>query len=244
MLKSLLLTSALLLGCASDPVADRGDVAKPAEAPPAVVHHGQIRDIMQGDWQSNAALAERLDGPRVLALGALSELRGELLSVQGVTWLAYPTETALPRVVRTTMPDEDATLLVMAEVARWREQTLAADIAADAFETELRTLARSQGVDVTQPFPFMIRGRLRSVTWHVIDGTRVQPGMRPDQNAQHGTAVDAEGSVIGFYSDSHQGVFTMMGSNVHMHVVLDDGTVVGHVQALDLVRGTTVSFPE
>ncbi len=110
-------------------------------------------------------------------------------------------------------------------------------------EQQIAALAQQAGVDVSQPFPFLIQGRLRAVHWHVIDGTRVVPGASHDENAQKGVLDDAEATVVGFYSSQHQGVFTMHGQNTHMHVFAPEAGVAGHVTSLEVPAGSSLSFP-
>jgi acetolactate decarboxylase len=158
--------------------------------------------------------------------------------------LAYPTQQLLPRVVAAgSSSDESAALLVVAEVPRWNEVRLRAEVAAAELEAVIRKAAESHGVDVSKPFPFLLVGGFRMLEWHVADGTRVEPGMAPDVNAQHGTIAEGDGTIVGFYSTQHQGVFTMMGQNLHMHVITHDSSILGHVRSADLAAGSTLLLP-
>lgn len=213
---------------------------------PEVRWYGNLKSVFGGDWSAATTLHAAVPEPTAYALGALSELRGEFLVLGGNAMLVYPTETELPRVVgghHGHGTDETATLLVAADVPVWREFAVAQDVPSLDLEGWIRTTAETQGVDMSKPFPFLLRGTFRDVEWHVADGTRVLPGMRPDTNAQHGTITEGEGTVVGFYSTAHQGVFTMMGENTHMHIVLADHSVLGHVRVLDVVSGSVLSLP-
>lgn len=250
MRNTLLLVGILLASCGSvskNEVHETGrSTGQQAPLPNVeVTWRGELKSVFAGDWTSKATLQDALAGPNAYGLGALSELRGEFLVSGGRVMLAYPTPEALPKVVAQHAGSaETATLLVGAEVARWRETTLEQDVSSDLLEETVRASAVAAGLDVSKPFPFLLRGVFRKAEWHVADGTRVQPGMRPDQDAQHGTIEEAEGTIVGFYSTQHQGVFTMMGQNTHMHVALDDHSVVGHVRALEVAKGTVLSLPE
>jgi len=231
-------TMVLLSACSSDE-------KRPAPPPSDLVevrNYGEIRTIFQGDWSASAGLDEKLSGDSY-AVGALSELRGEFAVLGGDVWLAYPTTEALPEVRQPAETDEQAALLVVADVPSWKRTTLDEDVGAEELDSVLTEIAATAGVDVSAPFPFTVEGALRNVGWHVADGTRVKPGDPPDKDAQHGAVGEAEGTVVGFYSTKHQGVFTMMGQNTHMHVVLSDNSVVGHVRSLDVTAGAVVSVP-
>lgn len=229
---------------------DGGETARePEDGPvsaPEVRWYGNLKSVFGGNWTAATSLKDAAPATTTYALGALSELRGELLVIRGNAMLVYPTETELPRVVAAHHghgADETATLLVAADVPTWREVPVAMDVPSTGVEAWIRATAEALGVDVSKPFPFLLQGRFRDVGWHVADGTRVQPGMRPDTNAQHGTIIEGDGTVVGFYSTEHQGVFTMMGENTHMHIVLADHSVLGHVRALDVVSGSVLSLP-
>ncbi|HTU61571.1 MAG TPA: acetolactate decarboxylase [Polyangiales bacterium] len=214
--------------------------------PPQVRWYGNLKSVFAGNWDAATSLSEAVPERSAYALGALSDLRGEFLVIRGNAMLVYPTESKLPRVVAAHHGhgiDETATLLVAADVSTWREFPIATDVPSNNIEAWLRATAQAQGVDVSKPFPFLLQGRFRNVGWHVADGTRVLPGMRPDTNAQHGTIAEGDGTIVGFYSTEHQGIFTMMGENTHMHIVLGDHSVLGHVRALDVVSGGVLSLP-
>jgi acetolactate decarboxylase len=251
------LIAVLLLACDSSespapqavPDAPSGDAAAITDAaaqPPAVEvkWFGSLKTIFAGDWSTSIALRDVVATTDAYALGALSDLRGEFLVIGGKVMLVYPTEMSLPRVVAEHGgSSETATLLVTAEVPQWREFTFEADVPGDGLEGAILAKAEANGVDVAKPFPFLLQGVLRDVEWHVADGMRVEPGMRPDANAQHGALAETEGTVVGFYSTEHQGVFTMMGQNSHMHVVTSDHSVVGHVRTLAVSAGCVLSLP-
>lgn len=227
-----------------DDDAQPGELSDAAASAPEVRWYGNLKSVFGGDWTAVTALNDALPGPNAYGLGALSELRGEFLVVGGRAMLVYPTETALPRVVASHHgSSETATLLVAADVPSWREFPITMDVPSTDLDGWIRAAAEAEDVDVSKPFPFLLRGVFRNVGWHVADGTRVQPGMRPDTNAQHGTIAEGDGTVVGFYSTQHQGVFTMMGENTHMHIVLSDHAVLGHVRMLDIASDSVLSLP-
>jgi alpha-acetolactate decarboxylase len=59
-----------------------------------------------------------------------------------------------------------------------------------------------------------------------------------------GTLAEASGTLVGFFSKTHQGVFTHLGSNTHLHVVAPDAKVSGHVDAVTVPAGVEIGFPE
>jgi hypothetical protein len=54
-----------------------------------------------------------------------------------------------------------------------------------------------------------------------------------------------EATLVGFWSSEHQGTFTPMGSNIHVHFQTTDNKLSGHVQGLDLAAsGMTFCLPK
>jgi hypothetical protein len=230
--------ASLLLACSS---AKNGPPSTPALSI-EVEHYGKLSAIFGGDWSASASLGSKVSADSY-ALGALSDLRGEFAVINGGVWLSYPTPTALPGVQHPSQSNEQAALLVVSDVRSWKDTKLSDDFVAATLEAELTRIAGVSGVDTSKPFPFMIRGTLRKVGWHVADGTRVKPGDPPDKDAQQGMVAEGDGTIVGFYSMKDQGVFTMMGQNTHMHVVFTDQSVVGHVRTVDVAAGAVLSVP-
>ncbi len=239
--------SAALLAGGPTPAAEKAQAAEMAQ--PAVQVHGSLRAIMHGGETGAAVrLADLLPDETLFALGALSGLRGEVTIVGGQAWLAYPEGQDGLRHVMGTTSEEEAALLVASRVTGWAEARLEEAAAAADLDQRLEDLAAAAGLPTGAPFAFLVEGALADLHWHVIDGTRLAPGA--GGHAAHrdaavtGEAASAEGTLIGFYSRSHQGVFTHMGSRIHMHVVLSDGSVSGHVDAVTLPAGTVVRLAE
>jgi acetolactate decarboxylase len=51
-------------------------------------------------------------------------------------------------------------------------------------------------------------------------------------------------TLVGFWSNQHQGVFTPMGTNMHAHFQTLDNKVSGHVQGLKLAHDMTLGLPK
>ena len=51
-------------------------------------------------------------------------------------------------------------------------------------------------------------------------------------------------TLVGFWSNQHQGIFTPMDTNMHVHFQTADNTASGHVQGLDLAEGMRLGLPK
>ena len=70
--------------------------------------------------------------------------------------------------------------------------------------------------------------------------------MAAHQKIQIGFEIhEQDAALIGFWPDKHYGVFTPMGSNVHIHFQTANNDKSGHVQGLDLGQGgMTLRLPQ
>lgn len=221
--------------------------AEPARAPTEVRAYGALREIMhEGKTEAHAELASLPEGRHTYALGALSELRGEVTVLDGTVWLAYPNDDGTARIRAEKTSGERATLFVSAQVERWRSVRLERDLTPAEFDARFEALAAARGVDTGKPFPFRIDGTFRDLQWHVVDGRKLAGGGHADhvRSAVRGTLAEASGTLVGFFSKAHQGVFTHAGSNSHLHVVAPGAKVSGHVDAVVVPAGAEVGFPE
>lgn len=216
----------------------------PAEA--EVRSFGSLRAILhEGQTGPAVRIGDVVPGPRAFGVGALSELRGEVAVIDDAIWTSYPRDDGTID-VRPAGAEEQAALFVVASVAQWQEATLDADVPDGEIDARIEALLRERGLDAEDAIPVQVRGSFRDLSWHVIDGRKLTPG---GGHADHirasvsGTLPTAEGTLVGFFSKHHHGVFTHMGSNTHFHVVLPDRPLTGHVDGVTLARGARVLLP-
>ncbi|KYF73616.1 hypothetical protein BE15_33295 [Sorangium cellulosum] len=223
--------------------------AGPAPSAPAaasVRSFGALRAIMhEGQTGPAVRIGDVVPGPHAFGVGALSELRGEVTVVDDAIWTSYARDDGTLD-VRAAGAEEHAALFVVASVARWQEATLDADVPDGQIDARVEALLRERGLDAEGAVPVQVRGSFRDLSWHVIDGRKLAPG---GGHADHvrasvsGTLPAAEGTLVGFFSKRHHGVFTHMGSNTHFHVVLPERQLMGHVDSVTLARGARVLLP-
>lgn len=209
--------------------------------------YGQLRAMMHEGKTDPVVTLRDVQQPHSYALGALSGLRGEVTILSGSAWLGYPGDGDTTRVEQVASSPETAALLVAAEVPKWRDVPVAADIAWSTIDKDVEALAKQAGVDVEQPFPVLIEGELFDLKWHVIDGRRAAPG--PSSHEQHmqmaakGGATSTRGTLLGFFSKQHQGIFTHHGENTHFHFVDVEQKLTGHVDAVSVKKGAVLKVP-
>jgi acetolactate decarboxylase len=217
-----------------------------AQPPPAVEVRvaGEMRRVMRdGDLRATIDLRELAAKPHLCALGPLEGLRGEVTVWDGVPSIATVRGGAI-EVTRSF--DVKAAFLVYVQVASWQEVPIPPDVVDDEhLERFVATAAAAHGVAPGRPFPFSARATASAAGFHVVDKTDDSPHTMEQHDAikVRFALADTRVRLVGFHSDRHHGVFTHHGTNVHIHVLTDDGRQSGHLDSIRLAPGGTLLLP-
>ncbi len=235
----------LLLGCFGGN--DAEPLTKLHSDKDGVQVHGALRAMFhQGRTDTMVTLDTLLPNPNLYAVGALTDLSGEITIIAGRAVLSYPDGES----TRAETPAESnaaATLLISTAVPAWQSVTTGQPIRFEEIDDAISKLAAAAGMNLDTRFPFLLEGEFEELQWHVIDGTRLAKNAK-SHKAHLAAAVQvrqelAKAVLIGFYSKSDQGVFTHMGSRTHIHCVTGKPATTGHVDHVIIPAGTTVKFP-
>ncbi len=205
---------------------------------------GALRAMMhEGKTSAAVQLTDVSPGPHTYAVGALSELRGEVTIVDDRVWLSYPDGSTHLTTVGAP-GDEGAALLVAAQVESWEWVVVEREMTLDALAEDLARHAVER--KLTEPFVFRIDALFPRLELHVVDGSKIKPGTSPAEH--HAAAVqlgstNVPATLVGFYSTQHAGVFTHHGEATHIHAVLADPLVTGHVDGGVVPEGAILKLP-
>ena len=235
----LLALSPILFACAG---------TRHAPAPEGEVQvDGTLRGMIhEGKTGPVVKLEGLLPDPALYAVGALAGMAGEVTIVAGKPYLSYG-QGSDARVETSETTAAAAALLVRARVPSWKTVTTTQTIGFDKLDEEIGKLAASAGLDLGTRIPFVIEGRVRTLEWHVLNGPPAA-GAEADHDAHLKNAVQlrlpsTSATLVGFYSEKDEGVFTHMGSKTHIHCVVGDPPSAGHVDHVIVLPGATVKFP-
>jgi acetolactate decarboxylase len=204
---------------------------------------GTQRNVLQGDISGHIALTSLSGLQNLYAEGPAERLQGEVSIFDSVPSISRITDGAI-RV--DTDFEINACFLVYAQVNAWRSVTIPTAIGDEAIlETYIVKVASELGIDVSQPFPFLINAIPQRATFHVLDKRDGLPhNAELHEKAKVRFVLQREPvEVIGFYSNRHRGIFTPGDANVHMHVKSADGRVSGHLEKIQFERGATLAVP-
>ncbi|MBL6447145.1 acetolactate decarboxylase [Fulvivirga sp. 29W222] len=206
-----------------------------------VKYAGKLREIMhKNDISGKIAIDSLLERPGLFAVGALDSLSGEILVEEGTLYIS---RVEGEEVSLSKAKNAQATLLVYAHVNDWKRVQLPDSLnSMEELEGFLAHLANTQRV--SKPMLFRLSGMPTNIRYHIIRPLGANATHRERKAAGFsGVLTGEQVSIIGFYSDQHQGVFTHRDSNVHMHVRNDNESIAGHVDDIQLGSNVQLYIP-
>ncbi|HTQ02594.1 MAG TPA: acetolactate decarboxylase [Polyangiaceae bacterium] len=215
---------------------------------PGSIHtYGSIPELLDGKLGPKVSLSSLPTGPGVVGIGSLSELRGEIAIVRGVTWLSYAEPGNHTTVERSPTSPESAAFLALADVPHWRTERLDAPIPFDRLPSELEQRAARAGLDASRPFPVLIDGTFSGIELDVANGPALGAA-KPTEERLHDTAVkfsspSGAGSIVGFVAANEGERIVHAGQSMHLHIVLPAEKQVGHLDSATIEAGSTLSLP-
>lgn len=204
---------------------------------------GSQGDFIAGKAEKSVSL-ERFDGLESLyAVGPLDQARGEVSIYDSIPLIS---EVHDGRVNVTIDSCRHAAFLVYAIVENWRRVTVRNPINTEQqLENHLLAWAVTSGIDVDQPFAFLLNGLIAQATFHILcnRGRGTYNAERHEKSKVRFPIANESVEVIGFYSRCHRGIFTPRDSNFHMHVRTLDNRFSGHLEAFNWEYGVMLYLP-
>ena len=214
-------------------------------APFSLTHYGHFKKMMHMKNTAGVVdLNQATSLPNLFGVGAPAHGTGEITIVDGELWLDYGAD-GLGNAKHAATNDEQAVLLVTAQVSKWADVVVPNDMGASAMQDFILTAANAQGIETDHAFPFAIEGDYFDLDWHILNGRKEGGGHGlgglfhkiKDHRAQ------TTGTIVGFYSAAVQGIYTHPGESWHLHVVFADEGMAGHVDAISLRKGAILKLP-
>jgi len=197
---------------------------------------GEMRKVMMlGEDQGVISLASLKTTEHLYALGPVEGLNGEITVFDSQPVIATIAE-GKPRTEQTF--GVRAPLLVWGQVAKWSASPAAIE-SMEALDKLVSARANASGLDMTAPVPFRVTGVAQTIQMHIVNRQgREAKGREAHEAIEVKFPLrDAEVELLGFWSNRHAGVFTHMGSNVHVHGRTRDNQFSGHVDSLRIDSG-------
>ena len=207
-----------------------------AGEPPVTDIHvvGAMKDVM---WEGQLAGKVNLDtiaSDGVFGVGPLAFLRGEILILDGNTYVARVGADSSMEVRRES--GVSAPFIVFGQTTQWTSDTLPSSVKTigelETFLAELFPSKEELGM-------FRLTGRVESAIIHVVNlapGSTVSNPSQAHQGQVNYSLNNADVDIVGFYSTNHKGVFTHHDRIIHMHLITRNGQWMGHVDALEMLE--------
>lgn len=189
-----------------------------------------MRNFMhEGDLSAKVYLDTLKDNQHIYALGALENLKGEIQIINNQPFIS---RESLSEVSIDNSWNHKAALLVWAEVDKWVETPVPDDV--HTYDELEQFIAEASG-NGEHPFPFLLKGAVASLDWHVInwpEDDTVHTHEKHRASGPNGTVENSDVEILGFYSTEHTGIFTHHTTNMHLHFRTKDEKLAGHVDGL------------
>jgi alpha-acetolactate decarboxylase len=208
--------------------------------------YGNFKRVLHaGDTAGKVRLAAVSGRPHTYGVGALAEMRGEVLLWDG-RMLVTPGHDSQGRTIGPE-PDQEATLFVSARVSEWAEVPIPSDFTRPELEQFVRDAARRRGLSDADPYPFVVKGDFARVLWHVVTGRGGESSAVHALGHAGNRVFDdkpAQGILLGFYSgEKLEGVVSHPGERFHVHFAHTDFAASGHADDYAVRKGATLLLP-
>lgn len=198
---------------------------------------GEMKNVMwKGQLYGNINLDTIANKEHLYGLGPVEYLSGELVIFDGK---AYKSTVLSP----TTMQVEEtyntkAPFFGYANIDKWKEQILP-----DSIQTisQLEIYLDKTTKSAKRPFLFKLNGIIETAKIHVVNlpkGTKVSSPDDAHKGQTNFELENQEADILGFFSTEHKAIFTHHDTFLHMHLLTNDKTKMGHLDELKLKSGT------
>lgn len=204
---------------------------------------GSQGDFISGKAEEAVSLERFADLESLYAVGPLEQARGEVSIYDSIPLIS---QVQGGQVDVTIDFYRHAAFLVYAIVEDWRRVTVPEPIETEQqLENQLVAWAVTSGIDVDQPFAFLLNGLVAQATFHVLCNRgrgRYNAELHEKSKVRFPIANESV-EVVGFYSRHHRGIFTPRDSNFHMHVRTIDNRFSGHLEKFNWEHGVMLYLP-
>ncbi len=192
-----------------------------------VENYGVLRKIKHEGDISGKVKIDTLDNVNLYGLGALAQMKGEITVVNGQIYVSKVVDSVA---VIGSSENVNAALFVFSQIDKWDTLTIEGD---DDLELLVSSTLKERGA--LTPTPFIVIGEPELVNYHIIN---LDPMSEDKSDHKAGSFTDTVENravtLLGFYADDAQGVYTHHDSKIHVHYVDGSSLLNGHVDEVKL----------
>lgn len=238
---TLLILTSLLSACQNSTSESTQDTLLP-ESTNSINIVGAMKDVMwNGELAAKLQIESIADFEGLYGVGPLAFLTGEIMIYDGKSYVSR-IDSSNKMIVEETK-NIGAPFFVYANNSTWKEIEIPEDIQKIS---ELELFIDQHSKEIERPFAFRLEGRIDSAMIHVQNlpkGTEVSSPEEAHQGQVNFKLKHQNVFISGFFSTEHQGIFTHHDSYLHMHLINEEKTMMGHLDKMDIGK-LTLFLPE
>jgi acetolactate decarboxylase len=189
-----------------------------------------MRDVMwKGDLTGKIS-TDSLNHPNAFGLGPIEYLKGEVLLIEGQTFISKVIDSIAHQVTQVNS--------IKAPFFVYSKESDLNSISVAPSELSLQSteeLIDSLYLDYDKPLLVRIDGVFQDLTIHSVDLPEGNSVSSPEEAHKGLTKYHYQslnGSIVGFFSRKHKAIFTHHDSYFHAHFISEDRSVMGHVDSV------------
>jgi acetolactate decarboxylase len=222
-----------------------------------VEYVGAQKDVFISGKASSVVSLEDLAGRKGLyGMGPIDGLDGEITIFDSKP---YITKVRGSDYVAENTWKHGAFFLVWTEQIAWKDVPVPGTVRGYVdLQNFVKAQAQAAGIDVTKPFPFLLAGTPIEIKWHInVDRTEGKFITKElfFKSKEPFVTKNEPVDIIGFYSESHAGVFLTattpvikegsgMKNAIHIHLVSRTSKASGHIDDIALGDDMVLSLPK
>ncbi len=211
----------------------KSDKSKPnhSQKLPKVTATSAMKNVMWKGELFGKIQLDTLTKKGLYGLGPQVYLQGEIVINNGDIFVSKATSDTTMIVVKTDKVL--APFFVHTNVTEWKTITLPSAVKSIS---DLEQFIKTTTETIEVPFAFKLEGQVNSAKIHIQnlpEGTKVSTPKEAHQGQVNYNLTHEDVTIIGFYSENDQGVFTHHDSFLHMHLITKDKTKMGHLDAVE-----------
>jgi acetolactate decarboxylase len=222
-----------------------------------VEYVGAQKDVFVSGKAASVVNLEDLSGHKGLyAVGPVDSFGGEITVFDSKP---YITKVHGSDYMAVNTWNRGAFFLVWTEQAKWKDIPIPNTVKGYVdLQNFVKAQAKTSGIDVTKPFPFLLSGTPVEIKWHInVDRTEGKPVTRDlfMKSKQPFMTKNEPVDIIGFYSEHHAGVFlpkytpvikegSGLENAIHIHLISKTSKAAGHIDDITLGENMVLRLPE
>lgn len=191
-----------------------------------------MKPVMMGQDLSNHLYWDTLTKENLYAIAPLGRIEGEVTVLNGEFYVSRADAQGQEGVANSSKIHSP--FAIFAYVNNWKAVEWKGTITSEEqLQQVIEQVAKENGVDTEQAFPFRVITGFKQMNYHIIS----KPADEQTHNHElHNLAKklfvarNVQGELLGFFSKTHEGVFTHRGHWIHTHFVSENKQQMGHVE--------------